>query len=36
MYDRNSLDYKVGQVIGQFYIYVTLEGVARRAGITVN
>jgi len=35
-YDRNSLEYKVGQIVGQFYIYNTLEGVARRAGITVS
>jgi len=34
-YERNSLEYKVGQIVGQFYIYETLEGVARTAGITV-
>lgn len=34
-YDRDSLPYKVGQVVGQFYIYETLDAVARRAGIDV-
>ena len=35
-YDRNSLEYKVGQVIGQFYIHKTLDGAAHRAGINVS
>ena len=35
-YERNSLEYRVGQIIGQFYIYNTLEGVAQVAGITVE
>ena len=35
-YERGSLEYKVGQIVGQFYIYNTLEGVARAAGITVQ
>jgi hypothetical protein len=36
MYDRHSLDYKVGRIIGQFYIYESMDGVARRAGITIR
>ena len=35
-YDRNSLEYRVGQIIGKFYIYNTLDGLARRAGINVS
>jgi hypothetical protein len=34
-FERNSLEYRVGQIIGQFYIYNTLEGVAQMAGIAV-
>jgi hypothetical protein len=30
------LEYKVGQIAGQFHIYNTLEGVAQAARITVR
>jgi hypothetical protein len=37
-YQRNSLKYKVGLVVGQdqFYIYRTLDGVANHCGIEVR
>src|SRR5574341_1474183 len=35
VYDRNSLEYKIGQIIGSYYIYETLDGVASHAGIAV-
>jgi hypothetical protein len=35
-YERSSLEYKVGQIAGQFHIYNTLEGVAQAARITVR
>lgn len=35
-YDRNSIGYKTGQIIGQFYSHETLGGVARHAGIRVR
>ena len=35
-FDRNSLEYKVAQIIGQFYIYETLDGVARHARVEVG
>ena len=34
-YDRESVEYRVGRIIGHFGIYETIEGAARRAGITV-
>ena len=34
-YNSNSLEYKVGQIIGRFYIYKTLYGVAAQAGIEI-
>ena len=36
IYDRHSLEYKIGQIIGSFYIYQTLERVASHAEIVVS
>jgi hypothetical protein len=35
-YDRESIEFKVGRIIGHFYIYETIDGVARWAGIKVR
>lgn len=34
-YDKNSLEYKLGKIIGDFYIYKTIEGVASMSGIKI-
>ena len=34
-YDRNSLEYLVGEAIGQFHIFNSMEGFAQRQGIEI-
>src|SRR3990170_371905 len=33
LWNKNSLEYKIGKVIGTFYIYESLEGIGRRSNI---
>lgn len=32
---RNSIDFKIGKLIGSFYIYKNLEGIAKISGIEI-
>lgn len=34
-YNKNSIEYKLGKLIGYFYIYKTLEGVAKISNINI-
>jgi len=36
IWDRNSLEFKVGRIIGEYYIYNSLEGVAERSKIEIK
>jgi len=35
-WERNSLDFKIGKIIGNFYIHKTIEGVAKIAKIEIR
>ena len=35
-WERNSLDFKIGNIIGNFYIHNNIEGVAKMAGIEIR
>ena len=35
-WSRNSLDYKLGKVVGDFYIYESMEGIARMSNIRIE
>lgn len=34
-WDKNTIDYKVGQIIGAYYIYENLQGVAKHCGVEI-
>ena len=35
-FDKNSLEYKIGKIIGDFYIYDNIEGVAKMSNIEIK
>jgi len=35
-FDKDSLEYKIGKIIGDFYIYTSLEGVAKTSNIQIK
>lgn len=35
-FDKNSLEYKIGKIIGNFYIYENIEGVAKMSNIEIK
>jgi hypothetical protein len=34
-WDKNSIGYKVMKIIGEYYIYESIEGVANQSGIKI-
>lgn len=34
-WERDSLEYKIGKIIGEFYIYNSLEGIANKSDISI-
>lgn len=35
-WERNSLEFKVGRIVGEYYIYNSLEGIAERSKIEIK
>ena len=35
-WEKNSLDFKIGKIIGEFYIYNSIEEIAKRSKIEIK